>query len=131
MKRIFDVALAIPAYFVLSPLIVIIMVLIRLTMEKPIFFKQVRPGLHGKPFINYKFRTMNNTYDENGCLLPDSCRLIRLGKFLRATSLDELPELFNVLKGDMSLVGPRPLLMRYLNRYTPEQSRRHEVKRLL
>lgn len=94
----------------------------------PVFFAQQRPGLHGKPFYIYKFRTMTNARDTNGQLLPDEQRLTRFGQFLRSTSLDELPELFNVLKGDMSLVGPRPLLMQYLERYTLEQARRHEVR---
>jgi lipopolysaccharide/colanic/teichoic acid biosynthesis glycosyltransferase len=97
-------------------------------MGSPVFFKQQRPGLHGKPFYMFKFRTMTNACDGDGCLLPDCDRLTPLGRFLRSTSLDELPELFNVLKGDMSLVGPRPLLMQYLDRYTPEQARRHEVR---
>jgi sugar transferase EpsL len=97
-------------------------------MGSPVFFKQQRPGLHGKPFYMFKFRTMTNACDGDGCLLPDCDRLTPLGRFLRSTSLDELPELFNVLKGDMSLVGPRPLLMQYLDRYTPEQYRRHEVR---
>ncbi|MGB9792451.1 MAG: sugar transferase [Thermacetogeniaceae bacterium] len=94
----------------------------------PVLFRQVRPGLHGKPFVIYKFRTMRKAYDEEWRPLPDEQRLTRLGKWLRSTSLDELPELLNVLKGEMSLVGPRPLLMEYLDRYTPEQARRHEVK---
>ena len=107
MKRIPN-----PAYFVLSPfLMVIISVLIRLTMGKPVFFRQTRPGLYGKPFTIYKFRTMTNSCDDKGRLLPDGERLTRPGKFLRSTSLDELPELFNVLQGSMSMVGPRPLLM--------------------
>jgi sugar transferase EpsL len=97
-------------------------------MGDPVFFRQQRPGLDGKPFYMYKFRTMTYDCDENSCLLPDKDRLTPLGRFLRATSLDELPELFNVLKGDMSLVGPRPLLMQYLGRYTPEQARRHAVR---
>ena len=97
-------------------------------MGSPVLFKQQRPGLHGKPFMMSKFRTMTDARDGDGNLLPDADRLTRLGRFLRSTSLDELPELFNVLKGDMSLVGPRPLLMRYLDRYTPEQARRHEVR---
>jgi lipopolysaccharide/colanic/teichoic acid biosynthesis glycosyltransferase len=97
-------------------------------MGRPIFFKQIRPGLRGNPFLIYKFRTMLDLRDENGNLLPDEKRLTKIGKFLRNTSLDELPELWNVLKGDMSLVGPRPLLMEYLGRYTPEQARRHNVK---
>jgi len=101
---------------------------IRTTLGKPVLFKQVRPGKDGKPFTIYKFRTMNNATGANGRLLPDEKRLTPFGKFLRSTSLDELPELFNVLKGDMSIVGPRPLLMQYLGRYTPEQVRRHEVK---
>lgn len=111
-----------------SPVMAITALLVRLTMGKPVLFRQVRPGLHGKPFILYKFRTMTDERDEQGNLLPDEQRLTRLGRFLRRTSLDELPELWNVLKGDMSLVGPRPLLMEYLPLYTPEQFRRHEVK---
>lgn len=91
-------------------------------------FRQMRPGLHGEPFTLYKFRTMTDARDADGNLLPDAQRLTRFGRFLRSTSLDELPELWNVLKGDMSLVGPRPLLMQYLERYTPEQKRRHEVR---
>jgi sugar transferase EpsL len=102
--------------------------LIRIMLGKPVFFIQQRPGLYGKPFKIIKFRTMSEKYDSSGNLLPDHERLTTLGRWLRKTSLDELPELFNVLKGDMSLVGPRPLLMEYLNRYTPEQARRHEVK---
>ncbi len=128
MKRIFDLILTLPAYFLLSPLMILIAVIIRLTMGKPIFFKQIRPGFQGKPFTIYKFRTMLNAYDENGHLLPDKERLPRFGKFLRSTSLDELPELFDILKGEMSIVGPRPLLMQYLSRYSAEQARRHEVR---
>ncbi|MCL0038096.1 sugar transferase [Thermodesulfovibrionales bacterium] len=127
-KRIFDLALAIPALFVLAPVIVVLVVLLRFSMGKGIFFYQNRPGLHGKPFVIYKFRTMTDKRDEEGNLLPDGERLTRLGRFLRKTSMDELPEFFNVIKGDMSIVGPRPLLMQYLDRYTPEQARRHEVK---
>jgi len=97
-------------------------------MGSPVLFRQVRPGLHRKPFVMYKFRTMRDLRDTEGRLLPDEMRLTRVGHILRATSLDELPELFNVLKGEMSLVGPRPLLMEYLELYTPEQARRHEVK---
>jgi sugar transferase EpsL len=93
----------------------------------PIFFRQKRPGYRGRPFWIYKFRTMTDTYDMQDNLLPDSQRITRVGRFLRSTSLDELPELFNVLRGEMSLVGPRPLLMQYLERYTPQQARRHEV----
>jgi len=97
-------------------------------MPGNVLFKQARPGLYGKAFTIYKFRTMSGNHSESGNLLPDRERMTNLGIFLRATSLDELPELFNVLKGDMSLVGPRPLLMKYLDRYTPEQARRHEVR---
>ena len=126
--RLFELFLAVSAYIVLSPLLVGIMVCVRLSIGKGVFFKQIRPGLLGKPFAIYKFRTMTNQCDEHGRLLPDSERLTKFGRFLRAASLDELPELFNILKGDMSIVGPRPLLMQYLDRYTPEQARRHEVK---
>src|SRR5205823_7360726 len=101
---------------------------IRMTMGSPVLFRQKRPGLRGRPFLMYKFRTMRDARDGNGGLLPDAERLTGLGRFLRSTSLDELPELFNVLRGEMSLVGPRPLLMEYLDRYTPEQARRHEVR---
>ncbi len=123
-----DLVLATVALVVLSPVILGITLLIYLTMGRPVLFRQRRPGLHGKPFLLYKFRTMLELYDEEGKPLPDGERLTRLGKFLRRTSLDELPELWNVLRGDMSLVGPRPLLMEYLPRYTREQARRHEVK---
>ncbi|MDY7077885.1 MAG: sugar transferase [Chloroflexota bacterium] len=112
----------------LSPLLALIALLVRLRLGSPILFRQQRPGLRGKPFTISKFRTMTSTRDAEGHLLPDAQRLTRFGRFLRSTSLDELPELFNILKGDMSLVGPRPLLMQYLDRYTPEQMRRHEVK---
>lgn len=127
-KRYFDFHLAILALFVFSPLMILITLLIRLTMGKPVFFCQVRPGHYGRPFEIYKFRTMANCYDDHGNSLPDCDRLTLLGKLLRSSSLDELPELFNIIKGDMSLVGPRPLLMQYLVRYTSEQARRHEVK---
>jgi len=128
MKRALDLVLTIPAYFLLAPLMIMIAGIICLTMGKPVFFRQIRPGLHGKPFTIYKFRTMRNAYDKNGSLLPDSERLTRFGKFLRSASLDELPELLNILKGEMSIVGPRPLLMQYVERYSPEQARRHEVR---
>ena len=128
MKRIFDLALTLPAFFMLSPILLIIGALIRISMGRPILFKQQRPGLGGRPFRLYKFRTMSDARDGKGNLLGDAQRLTPFGKFLRSSSLDELPELLNVIKGDMSLVGPRPLLMRYLGRYTPEQARRHEVK---
>jgi len=128
IKRSLDILTAGLGLLILSPLLIVIFLLILIQMGRPIIFKQMRPGLNGKPFYMYKFRTMTNEKDEQGNLLPDELRLTRLGRFLRSTSLDELPELFNVLKGDMSLVGPRPLLMQYLERYTPEQARRHEVK---
>uniref|UniRef100_A0A7C3RL94 Sugar transferase n=1 Tax=Dictyoglomus thermophilum TaxID=14 RepID=A0A7C3RL94_DICTH len=128
IKRLIDVIGSLIGLTISSPLIIIISVIIYFTMGRPIFFKQIRPGLNGKPFVIYKFRTMLDLRDENGNLLPDEKRLTPIGKFLRNTTLDELPEFWNVLKGDMSLVGPRPLLMEYLDRYNPEQARRHEVK---
>lgn len=127
-KRILDLTIAILAALCLVPIVLLVVVLVHLTMGDDVLFRQLRPGRHGKPFILYKFRTMTLACDEDGKLLPDNQRLTRLGMLLRSTSLDELPELFNVLKGDMSLVGPRPLLMQYIGRYTPEQMRRHEVK---
>lgn len=126
-KRLFDLALTVPGLVVISPLLLIIALLVRWRLGSPVLFRQVRPGYQGKPFTLYKFRTMTDARDAEGNLLPDEVRLTRLGRFLRALSLDELPELFNVLRGEMSLVGPRPLLMQYLERYTPEQARRHEV----
>lgn len=128
MKRLFDLALSIPAFFLLSFLMLIIAVLVRMRIGSPVLFRQVRPGLHGRPFTIYKFLTMTDKRDGNGNLLPDLERLTPLGRFLRKTSIDELPEFFNVIKGDMGIVGPRPLLMQYLDRYTPEQARRHEVR---
>lgn len=128
IKRIFDLTAACFAGIVLSPVLIVIAVLIRFIMGKGVFFRQLRPGLHGKPFMMYKFRTMTDGRDANGHLLPDCDRLTPFGKFLRSTSLDELPELLNVLRGDMSLIGPRPLLIQYLDRYTSEQMRRHEVR---
>ncbi len=128
MKRFLDLLISIPAYLALLPLICCIGFFVRLMMGKGIFFKQLRPGLHGRPFTIYKFRTMKKVFDKNGNLLPDAERLTRLGMFLRSTSLDELPEILNVIKGDMSIVGPRPLLAQSLDLYTPEQYRRHEVK---
>lgn len=116
------------AFLALAPLMWIIAILIRLTQGKQIIFKQVRPGKGGKPFSIVKFCTMTNARDASGRLLPDADRLTGIGRFLRSTSLDELPELWNVLKGDMSIVGPRPLLMQYMERYTAVQARRHEVK---
>lgn len=123
-----DLALTLPALVFLSPVLAVIALLVRIKLGSPVLFRQQRPGLHGKPFTLLKFRTMTDARDADGSLLPDEQRLTSFGQFLRRTSLDELPELFNVVKGDMSLVGPRPLLMQYLNRYTPEQMRRHEVK---
>ena len=113
---------------VLSPAMLLVALFVRRKLGSPVLYRQQRPGLRGKSFTIYKFRTMSDRYGRNGCLLPDSDRLTHFGKVLRSASLDELPELFNVLKGEMSLVGPRPLLMQYLERYTPEQMRRHEVK---
>ncbi|MBE3591904.1 sugar transferase [Thermoanaerobacter sp. RKWS2] len=128
IKRLIDIFVSLFLLIVLSPLLIIISLIIFITMGPPVIFKQTRPGFKGKPFTIYKFRTMSNKKDKYGNLLPDEKRLTKIGRFLRSTSLDELPELFNVLKGDMSLVGPRPLLMEYLNYYTEEQMRRHDVK---
>jgi sugar transferase EpsL len=128
MKRLFDIFVALIALLVLFPVFIVLYVLIAVKMGRPVIFKQTRPGLSGQPFNMFKFRSMTDERDENGELLPDNVRLTRFGKLLRATSLDELPELWNVLKGDMSLVGPRPLLMEYLALYSPEQSRRHNVR---
>ena len=127
-KRALDLALTIPALVALSPLIGLIASTVRLKLGSPVLFRQMRPGLHGEPFDILKFRTMTDARNAQGDLLPDAERLPRLGRYLRSTSLDELPELVNVLRCDMSLVGPRPLLMQYLDRYTTEQARRHEVK---
>lgn len=128
VKRSLDIVAAGVGLIVLSPLLAVLAGAVWRQTGLPILFKQLRPGWDGKPFYMYKFRTMNDEKNATGNLLSDEQRLTRLGRFLRNTSLDELPELFNVLKGDMSLVGPRPLLMQYLDRYTPEQARRHEVK---
>ncbi len=128
LKRILDIALLIPLIIVLLPLIAIVTLLIIIDLRFPVFFCQVRPGLHGNPFVFFKFRTMRNDYDEFGRPLSDRERLTMFGKLLRHLSIDELPTLFNVFKGQMSFVGPRPLLMEYLDRYSPEQARRHEVK---
>lgn len=127
-KRLFDLMLTALALIILSPVLVVIAFLVRVRLGSPVLFRQQRPGLHGRPFILLKFRTMTDARDADGSLLPDEQRLTSFGRFLRRTSMDELPELLNVLKGDMSLVGPRPLLMQYLDRYTSEQMRRHEVK---
>jgi sugar transferase EpsL len=128
IKRWLDIVLTLPAVVQLSPVLGVVALLVRCRMGSPVLFKQTRPGHKGKPFTIYKFRTMTDERDAAGNLLPDEKRLTHLGKLMRATSLDELPELINVIKGEMSIVGPRPLLMQYLDRYTPEQYRRHEVK---
>jgi len=128
LKILFDKFLALILILLFSPLYVIVSVLILVKMGRPILFRQQRPGLYEKIFGIYKFRTMTNEKDENGELLPDVQRLIGIGKFIRSTSLDELPQLFNVLKGDMSFVGPRPLLMEYLPLYNEKQKKRHNVK---
>lgn len=127
-KRLFDVVGAALLIIVLSPLFLLVAILVRIKLGSPILFIQTRPGLYGKPFRMLKFRTMTNSVGVDGQPLTDEQRLTRFGRFLRSASLDELPELFNVLVGDMSLVGPRPLLMQYLERYSPEQMRRHEVR---
>ncbi len=126
-KRVFDLVLSSFALLLLSPLLVILVLLVRGRLGSPVLFKQVRPGLHGHPFTIYKFRSMTGERGADGELLPDEVRLTPFGKFLRSSSLDELPELFNVIKGDMSLVGPRPLAVVYLERYNSEQARRHDV----
>lgn len=127
-KRAFDLSFSLCMLLILGVLIVISAVLVKIKLGSPVLFKQVRPGMNGRPFLIYKFRTMLNTTDANGNLLSDEQRLTKFGKFMRRFSLDELPQLFNVIKGDLSLVGPRPLLMEYLDRYTPEQARRHDAK---
>jgi len=128
LKRTFDIIFSLGIIIWMSPLMLLIAVLIRLMQGSDVFFFQQRPGLNGQAFKMIKFRTMSNARDAKGQLLPDEERLTPLGIFLRKTSLDELPEFYNVLKGDMSVVGPRPLLMQYLSRYSPKQMRRHEVK---
>lgn len=127
-KRPMDFILSLIAIIVLSPVFLIIAILVRINLGSPVIFKQKRPGLNEKIFTMYKFRTMTDERDEKGELLPDSERITKFGKFLRSTSLDELPELFNILKGDMSIVGPRPLLVEYLPLYNDFQRRRHEVR---
>jgi sugar transferase EpsL len=128
IKRLFDIVSSAAGLIVLGPLLAALAVLVRLKLGSPVLFRQERPGLGGKAFIIYKFRTMMDQHDASGNLLPDEQRLPAFGRFLRSTSFDELPELLNVLKGDMSIVGPRPLLMKYLGRYSPEQARRNAVK---
>lgn len=128
MKRLLDLVLTVPALLVLWPVLLVLALLVRVNLGSPVLFRQTRPGLGGEPFTILKFRTMRDALGPDGKPLPDCDRLTRFGRFLRASSLDELPELLNVLKGEMSLVGPRPLLMQYLDRYTPRQARRHEVR---
>jgi sugar transferase EpsL len=128
MKRASDLALTATIFVLLAPVLLTLTIMVRLSLGSPVLFRQRRPGLHGRPFNIYKFRTMTEDRDAEGNLLPDEKRLTSFGRFLRSTSLDELPELLNVLTGDMSLVGPRPLMMKYLPLYTPEQARRHEVR---
>jgi len=128
MKRLMDISISSLALIILAPLMAIIAVAVRVTMGLPVLFRQRRPGLHGRPFTLVKFRTMAVRRSAEGQILPDGERLTWLGRFLRSTSLDELPQLINVLRGEMSLVGPRPLLIQYLARYNDEQMRRHEVK---
>lgn len=128
IKRPMDFVLSLLAIIILSPVLLIVAILVRVKLGSPILFKQKRPGLNGKIFTMYKFRTMTDKRDENGELLPDELRLTKFGKILRSTSLDELPELFNILKGDMSIIGPRPLLVEYLPLYNEHQKRRHEVR---
>ncbi|EHJ06125.1 undecaprenyl-phosphate galactose phosphotransferase [Marinobacter manganoxydans MnI7-9] len=128
VKRITDTVVALVALVMLSPVLLVVALLVRFKLGSPILFRQIRPGLGGNPFKMVKFRTMLDATDEHGNPLPDEQRLTRFGNFLRSTSLDELPELWNVLKGDMSLVGPRPLLMEYLQLYSAEQYRRHEMR---
>jgi sugar transferase EpsL len=126
-KRLFDLLATSLGLLIISPVALVVAVLVWLRHGAPVLFRQQRPGYRGRPFYIYKFRSMTNARNQAGNLLPDAERLTSLGRFLRSTSLDELPELFNILRGEMSLVGPRPLLMQYLERYSPEQARRHEV----
>lgn len=128
IKRPMDIILSLTAILILSSVYLVVAILVRVKLGSPILFKQKRPGLNEKIFTLYKFRTMTDQKDENGILLRDEVRLTRFGKFLRSTSLDELPELFNILKGDMSIIGPRPLLVQYLSLYNDHQKRRHEVR---
>jgi lipopolysaccharide/colanic/teichoic acid biosynthesis glycosyltransferase len=127
-KRALDLLVGLAALVALAPLLVLVAVLVRIKLGTPVLFRQQRPGLHGQPFTLWKFRTMTDARDARGQLLPDEARLTRFGQLLRSTSLDELPELAQVIAGRMSLVGPRPLMMEYLDRYSPTQRRRHEVR---
>jgi sugar transferase EpsL len=128
MKRIFDLVLILLSFPLLFPVFIIVAILVKWKLGSPILYSQVRPGLNAKPFKMFKFRSMTDARDESGELLSDADRLTKFGRLLRSTSLDELPELWNVVKGDMSLVGPRPLLMEYVPLYSEEQTRRHEVR---
>ena len=128
MKRLFELVIASVSLLLLSPVLLVIAIAIRWRLGSPVIFRAVRPGLYGKPFCMYKFRSMTNDCDANGNLLPNKQRITKLGEFLRRSSLDELPQLVNVIKGEMSLVGPRPLVMEYLPLYSAEQFRRHNVK---
>ncbi len=128
IKRIFDVAFAFVFLFITIPFLLIVFILTKLFLGKPAIFKQKRPGLNEKIFTIFKFRSLRNTVDSNGILLPDNKRLSKFGKFIRSSSLDELPQLFNIIKGDMSFVGPRPLRVEYLKYYSPEQKKRHQVR---
>ncbi|MEK5754854.1 sugar transferase [Acinetobacter variabilis] len=128
LKRLLDIIIASIALILLSPLYAFVAYKVKKNLGSPVLFRQVRPGLHGKPFEMIKFRTMKDAVDEQGNPLPDSERLTSFGQMLRSTSLDEMPELWNVIKGDMSIVGPRPLLMEYLPLYSPEQAKRHDVR---
>lgn len=128
LKRLQDILLSLIALVFLSPVLIVVAILVRFKLGSPVIFTQTRPGLNGKIFKLYKFRTMISERDKNGVLLDDSLRLTMFGKILRATSLDELPELFNILRGDMSIIGPRPLLVQYLSLYNEKQRRRHEVR---
>ena len=128
IKRFFDIFSSLLAIIVLSPLLLIVSILVRIKLGSPVLFKQERPGKDEKIFTLMKFRTMTDERDENGELLPDEVRLTKFGKLLRSTSIDELPELFNILKGDMSVIGPRPLLVRYLPYYNEQEKHRHDVR---
>ncbi|MED4375445.1 sugar transferase [Schinkia azotoformans] len=128
VKRPMDFMLSLIAIIVLSPILLVVAILVRTKLGSPVLFKQKRPGLNEEIFVMYKFRTMTDEKDNKGELLPDSVRLTKFGRLLRSTSLDELPELFNILKGDMSIIGPRPLLVQYLPLYNDHQKRRHEVR---
>lgn len=128
VKRVLDITLSLFGIIITLPIMIIVAILVRVNLGNPIIFTQKRAGLYGKTFKLYKFRSMTNEVDENGKLLPNEQRLTKFGRILRSTSLDELPELFNIIKGDMSLIGPRPLLIEYLPRYNSEQKKRHNVK---